>query len=111
MNVDSTHLIQLWLSFCEVTKNGDEFSWQFTFKEFKKENHSHNTTSVTFPKEPGDDLFVKNKLNGIESYKFVNKSMESSLLSNPKIKWVTFHGNSDFSYLIKILSIRRVLPL
>jgi hypothetical protein len=39
MNVDSTtHLIQLDLSFCEVTENGDEFSWQFTFKEFNEED-------------------------------------------------------------------------
>jgi hypothetical protein len=91
MNVDSTtHLIQLDLSFCEVTENEDEFSWQFTFKEFNEEDHSHNTTFVAFLKEPGDDLLVKNQLNGIESYEFVKKLMESSLLSNPKL-----NGRSD----------------
>ena len=111
IKLDSTHLIQLGLSFCEVTENGDEFSWQFIFKEFNDEDHSHSNMFVAFLKEPGDDLLVKNKLNGIESYKFVNKLMESSLLSNPKIKWVTFHGNSGFSYLIKMLSIGRVLRL
>ena len=100
--MDSTHLIQLGISFCEVTENGNEFSWQFTFKEFNEEDHSHSTTFVAFLKEPGE---------GIESYKFVNKLMESSLLSNPKIKWVTSHGYSDFVYLIKMLFIRRVLPL
>ncbi|KAE8036968.1 hypothetical protein FH972_009598 [Carpinus fangiana] len=99
LNVDSTHLMQLGLSFCEVTENGefgDESSWQFTFKEFKEEDHSHNTMSIAFLKEPGDDLLAENRLNGIESNKFVKKLMKSSLLSNPKIKWVAFHGNSDF---------------
>jgi hypothetical protein len=85
MNVDSTHLIQLGLSFYEATENGDEFSWQFTFKEFNEEDHSHNTTPITFLKEPGDNLLIKNQLNGIESYKFMKKLMESSLSSNPKL--------------------------
>ena len=111
INVNSTHLIQLGISFCEITENGDEFSWQFTFKEFNEKDYSHSTTFVAFLEEPGDNLLVKNKLNGIESYKFVNQLMESSLLSNPKIKWVTFHGNSDFGYLIKMMSIGRVLSL
>ncbi|KAC3627195.1 hypothetical protein FH972_027200 [Carpinus fangiana] len=114
MNVDSTHLIQLGLSFCEVIENGEfgnESSWQFTFKEFKEEDHSHNTTYVAFLKEPGDNLLVKNQLDGIKSNEFEKKLMESSLLSNPKLNGLTFHGNLDISYLIKMLSIRRVLPL
>jgi hypothetical protein len=85
MNVDSTHLIQLGIPLCEVTENWDEFSWQFTFKEFNEEDYSHNTTSIVFLKEPGDDLLVKNQLNCIENYEFVKKLMESSFSSNPKL--------------------------
>ena len=99
--MDFTHLTQLGLFFCEVSENGDEFSWQFTFKEFDEEDHSHNTMSVVLLKEHEDNLLVKIQLNGIQSYEFVEKLMESSLFSNPKIKRVTFHGNSDFGYLIK----------
>ena len=101
IKVNFIHLTQLGLSFCMVIEIGDEFCWQFTFKEFSEEDHSHNTMSVVFLKEHGDDLLVKNQRNGIERYEFVEKLMESSLFSNPKIKWVTFHGNSDFGYLIK----------
>jgi CCR4-NOT transcription complex subunit 7/8 len=100
-NVDATKIIQLGLALSDA--NGDScYVWEFNFKGFDKESDLHNSESIRLLERQGID-FNKNREKGIDSDEFGSLLLDSGLLWNSKITWVTFHGSYDFGYLIKIL--------
>jgi CCR4-NOT transcription complex subunit 7/8 len=104
-NVDATKIIQLGLT---LSDGGDSYYvWEFNFKGFDKEIDLHNPESIQLLERQGID-FNKNREKGIDSNEFGRLLLESGLLCNSKITWVTFHGAYDFGYLIKILTGREL---
>jgi CCR4-NOT transcription complex subunit 7/8 len=106
-NVDATKIIQLGLALSNA-KGDSCYVWEFNFKGFDKETDLHDLESIQLLEQQGIDL-NKNREKGIESKEFVRLIVNSGLLWNSNITWVTFHGAYDFGYLIKIL-IGRELP-
>jgi CCR4-NOT transcription complex subunit 7/8 len=105
-NVDATKIIQLGLTLSNA-KGDSGYVWEFNFKGFDKETDLHDLESIQLLEQQGIDL-NKNREKGIESKEFVRLIVNSGLLWNSNITWVTFHGAYDFGYLIKILTGREL---
>ena len=105
LNVESTKIIQLGITL--TNKNGEypkDFpyhTWQFNFK-FDLENDKFSEESINLLKKSGID-FENLKKNGIEQKMFVKELMNSALVLNPKVKWISYHGSYDFAYILKFV--------
>ncbi|KDP38659.1 hypothetical protein JCGZ_04012 [Jatropha curcas] len=114
-NVDHLKLIQLGLTFSDVSGNlatcgtGKICSWQFTFREFDIHNDPHSKESIELLTESGID-FGRNLELGVDAERFRSLLMTSGVMSNPSFKWVVFQGAYDFAYLCKLLSGKSNLP-
>lgn len=113
-NVSGTNMIQLGLTLS--TSNGDlpiyngkSVSWQFNFKEFNPAIDKQGPGSVEFLARQGVD-YEKNMKYGVDSNIFGELLMSSGAVMNDEVSWVTFHCTYDFSYLIKILTRKNMLP-
>ncbi|XP_028797288.1 probable CCR4-associated factor 1 homolog 11 [Neltuma alba] len=114
-NVDELKIIQLGLTLSDSNGNLPTFGtpngyiWQFNFSDFDAEHDSHNVESIRLLEKQGID-FVKNKKEGIPSWLFRNFVLNSGLLFNPHLTWVTFHSSYDFGFMIKLLIGRQLPP-
>ena len=111
LNVDSTKIIQLGITLTnekgEYPQNLPYHTWQFNFK-FDLKNDKFSEESINLLKSSGIN-FENLEKNGINQKKFVKELMNSALVLNPKVKWVSYHGAYDFAYLLKLLN-RDILP-
>ena len=105
INVELSKLIQLGIT---LTNENGEFpekysyhTWQFNFK-FDLENDKYSEESINLLKNSGID-FDNLKKNGIEHETFVEAFMNSSLVLNPEVKWISYQGSYDLGYLLKLL--------
>jgi CCR4-NOT transcription complex subunit 7/8 len=111
LNVNSTKLIQLGITL--INKNGEfpedypYHTWQFNFK-FDIEKDKYSEESINLLKCNGID-FKKLKEDGIDYKEFADGLLNSALVLNPNVKWISYHGLYDFGYLLKIL-IKENLP-
>lgn len=48
--------------------------------------------------------FEKHNTHGIDPYRFSELLTMSGLVLNNRIRWISFHGDYDFAYLIKLLT-------
>ena len=105
LNVESTKIIQLGITLTnkkgEYPKNSPYHTWQFNFK-FDLENDKFSEESINLLKKSGID-FENLKKNGIEQKMFVKELMNSALVLNPKVKWISYHGSYDFAYILKFV--------
>ena len=105
LNVESTKLIQIGITLSD--KNGDYpknypyYSWQFNFK-FDLEKDKFSEESINLLKNSGID-FENLKKNGIDFKDFAKELLNSSLILNPNVKWISFQGSYDFSYLLNLV--------
>jgi CCR4-NOT transcription complex subunit 7/8 len=108
MNVDMLKLIQLGLTFTDATGqlprwNGELCVWQFNFKGFRISEDVYAQDSIELLKQSGID-FALNESRGIDVQRFGELLMTSGIVLNDDIRWITFHSNYDFGYLLKILT-------
>ena len=105
LNVESTKLIQLGITLSnkngEFPKNVPYHTWQFNL-QFDIDNDKYSEESINLLKNSGID-FENLKKNGINYKKFSSGLINSGLVLNPKIKWISYHGSYDFAYLLKIV--------
>ena len=105
LNVESTKLIQLGITL--TNKNGEfpktipYHTWQFNFK-FDINNDKYSEESINLLKISGIN-FDNLKKDGINYKAFASGLINSGLVLNPKIKWISYHGLYDFAYLLKYL--------
>ena len=59
--------------------------------------------AISLLKNSGID-FIKLQNEGIDMINFVELVLELDIFFEPSIKWVCFHGEYDFAYLIKALT-------
>ena len=105
MNVDSTKIIQLGISFTnkkgEFSNKYKHHTYQFNF-EFDEDKDKYSQESINLLKANGIN-FQKLKKNGIKLEDFKKKLLISGIVLNPQCHWVSYQGSYDFAYLLKIL--------
>ncbi|KAL5537481.1 hypothetical protein UlMin_046043 [Ulmus minor] len=108
-NVNWLKLIQLGLTFFDENGNlptcgTDQYCvWQFNFREFNPREDLHSAESIQLLRQNGID-FQKNNEKGIDARIFCDRFMSSGVTSDKNRRWVTFRGEYDFGYLIKMLT-------
>ncbi|CCI48565.1 hypothetical protein ABG067_007208 [Albugo candida] len=103
-NVDLLRIIQLGVAFFneDGTYINDCPVWQFNFK-FSLSEDMYAQDSIEILKQAGID-FAKHEEMGIEVARFGELLVPSGLVLTDNVKWVSFHGSSDFGYLLKVLT-------
>lgn len=81
----------------------ESYVWEFNFREFSPDLDPHATDSIKMLKDNGID-FEKNNEFGVDVNEFSELFLSSGLVMNDTVSWITFHGSSDFAYLLKILT-------
>ncbi|GIL68246.1 hypothetical protein Vafri_21501 [Volvox africanus] len=108
MNVDMLKLIQLGLTFTDAKgnlprTNGELCVWQFNFKGFRLADDVYAQDSIELLSQSGID-FAMHEARGIDVHRFGELLMSSGIVLNDDVRWITFHSNYDFGYLLKILT-------
>ncbi|KAL3204853.1 hypothetical protein MRX96_041157 [Rhipicephalus microplus] len=103
-NVDELNIIQLGLTFFDEAGNPapDSCTWQFNFK-FNMNADMHEKDSIQLLVNSGIQ-FAKHSAEGIEPYEFAQLFTSSGIVYSENIRWLTFHSEYDFGYLIKLLT-------
>ncbi|CBZ52888.1 CCR4-NOT transcription complex,subunit 7-like,related [Neospora caninum Liverpool] len=103
-NVDLLKVIQLGITFADAEGNLAEgtSTWQFNFR-FDLNEDMYAQDSIDFLKQSGID-FDKQQKKGIDVQDFGELIMNSGLVMNEDVKWISFHGCYDFGYLLKLLT-------
>lgn len=103
LNVDSLKLIQLGITLSDEKGNLPKgtHTWQFNLK-FDLQRDKISPDSYALLHSSGVN-FDKMKKEGIPHHIFAEYIMISGLVLNEDIHWVSFHGSSDFAYLLKLL--------
>lgn len=109
LNVDSLQLIQFGISFANVIDGNIniEHCFQFNF-DFNLSSNMFAQDSIDLLLRSGVD-FQYHKKKGICIENFSNMLLNSGLIFNEKIYWISFHSGYDFGYLVKILT-KKPLP-
>lgn len=106
LNVDYLKLIQIGISLFNP-KTEKKKTWQFNL-DFNLQAENYSNESIELLEKSGID-FNNLKANGIQLSLLAEYFMISGLFLNHEITWITFHGNYDFAYLLKLL-INQALP-
>eukprot|EP01066_Platyproteum_vivax_P014315 Platyproteum_vivax@DN6419_c0_g1_i1.p1 len=111
LNVDMLKVIQLGITFADEFGNLPQgvSTWQFNF-QFSLESDMYAENSIRFLKKSGID-FIRHRDNGINVQQFGEQIMNSGLVMNDDVKWISFHGTYDFGYLLKILTCQKLPDL
>ena len=110
-NVDELKLIQVGITLSDANGNlpelvieGERFRvvWQFNFSDFDSTRDRYVEASIQLLVDSGIDLEENLRL-GIRSIDFGELLMSSGLVCNDSVSWVTFQGEFDIAFLLKIL--------
>ena len=99
-NVDELKLIQLGITLCNSKGESPAIStWQFNFHfDIKKDKFSNESLNLLLKSGINFD-YLRDK--GIHHNLFGEYFIISGLLLNPNIHWISYHGSTDFAYLLK----------
>lgn len=81
----------------------ETYVWEFNFREFNPDLDPHAKDSIQMLKDQSIN-FEKNNEFGVDVNEFSELFLSSGLVMNDAVSWITFHGSSDFAYLLKILT-------
>ncbi|XP_015072515.1 probable CCR4-associated factor 1 homolog 9 [Solanum pennellii] len=110
-NVDELKLIQVGITLSDdngnlpesvIEKERFRVVWQLNFSDFDRTRDRYVEESIQLLVNSGIDL-EKNLRLGIRSIDFGELLMSSGLLCNDSVSWVTFQGEFDIAFLLKIL--------
>jgi len=106
LNVDYLKLIQIGITLLNPNL-GKKKTWQFNL-DFNLHTDNYSNESIELLEKSGIN-FKNLKENGIEIGLLAEYFIISGLFLNSEITWITFHGNYDFAFLLKLL-INQQLP-
>uniref|UniRef100_A0A0E0L5X5 Uncharacterized protein n=1 Tax=Oryza punctata TaxID=4537 RepID=A0A0E0L5X5_ORYPU len=111
--VNGGELVQVGFAICDplfVVPDATSAAWQFNLR-FDASARPPNSASVSFLRDKAHlDLQAHASHRAIPVDLFLLMIRSSSLMSNPKITWITFHGSTDFGYLLRCISGAPDLP-
>merc|ERR1712130_274622 len=103
-NVDLLNIIQLGVTLFDEANNGPSrgaCTWQFNFR-FTMEEEMFAVSSIDLLKNAGIDFQLLSK-DGIDVADFGYYLITSGLVFNDSVKWISFQGGYDFTYLLKVM--------
>lgn len=113
-NVDGMKLIQVALT---LTNEQGQLpmidgaycgAWQFNLRDFNLMVDIYEPSSIDILTGCGIN-FSKNRREGIDSHKFTLLLVGSDLVHNRALKYISYQGDYDFAYLLKLLTLK-LLP-
>lgn len=103
-NVDLLNPIQVGISLSDVYGNKPEnepSTWQFNLEfDISKEMISSESLDLLRKSAINPEM---HKTNGIKKFEFAQLLIESGLLMNENVTWITYHSAYDLGFLINIL--------
>lgn len=103
-NVDFLNPIQIGISLSDAEGNKPEngpSTWQFNF-HFDEHKEMMSSESFELLKKSGIN-FQNHQVNGIDAFEFAQLMIDSGLLLESSVTWLTYHAAYDFGFLINIL--------
>jgi len=103
-NVDLLKIIQLGLCFCDEDGHylPGTCTWQFNFK-FNLNEDTYALDSIDFLSKAGID-FKEHDSRGIDVSDFGAVLIDSGIVLNEDVRWISFHSGYDYGYLLKVLT-------
>ena len=103
-NVDLLKIIQLGVTFMDGKGNLPEgiTTWQFNFR-FNLSSDIYAEDSIELLQNSGIQ-FARHEHEGIDTMHFAELMIASGLVLMDNVRWITFHSNYDFGYLIALLT-------
>ncbi|CCD27468.1 CCR4-NOT core DEDD family RNase subunit POP2 NDAI_0K02770 [Naumovozyma dairenensis CBS 421] len=103
-NVDLLNPIQLGISLSDSQGNKPDngpSTWQFNF-QFNISNEMMSNESIELLRKSGIN-FENHEKNGVELMEFAQLIIDSGLLLDSNVTWITYHTAYDLGFLINIL--------
>ncbi|CCK69768.1 CCR4-NOT core DEDD family RNase subunit POP2 KNAG_0D00160 [Huiozyma naganishii CBS 8797] len=103
-NVDFLNPIQLGISLSDGNGNKPEngpSTWQFNFN-FDIDKEMVSVESLELLTKSGIN-FEDHHQNGVSTYEFAQLMMDSGLVMDPEVTWITYHAAYDLGFLVNIL--------
>lgn len=109
-NSDLLNLIQL--SMCAVKVRNNEISgsviWQFNF-QYDLTKEMFNEEHLSMLTQTSQINFASHMSQGIPHFAFAELMIESGLLLDPSINWLSYHSGYDLGFLVSLLT-NDILP-
>lgn len=104
-NVDFLNPIQIGISMSDQNGNKPETgpsTWQFNF-HFDQSQEMMSSESFELLQKSGIN-FDNHLHNGIEIFEFSQLMIDSGLLMEDNVTWITYHAAYDFGFLVNVLT-------
>ncbi|KAL6454288.1 CNOT8 CCR4-NOT transcription complex subunit 8 [Candida maltosa Xu316] len=105
-NSDLLNLIQLSLCVIKITKNdviSSPIIWQFNFL-YDLSKEMYNEESLVNLAQTSQINFQLHSTEGIPHFEFSELMIESGLIMDDTINWVSFHAGYDLGFFVSLLS-------
>ncbi|PRT55250.1 Poly(A) ribonuclease pop2 [Wickerhamiella sorbophila] len=103
-NVDMVDVIQIGLTLTDAVGNvapGSPGTWQFNFK-FNAQQDMCSAESLEVLGQSGFE-FQKHEQEGIDVFAFAELLLDSGLVLNDQITWISFHAGYDLGYIVSAM--------
>lgn len=103
-NVDLLNPIQLGISLSDVYGNkpeGEPSTWQFNL-EFDVTKEMLSVESLDLLRKSGIN-YEMHKTTGVSKFEFAQLMIDSGLLMDNEVTWITYHAAYDLGFLVNIL--------
>ena len=104
-NVDILNPVQLGLSLSDINGNktdNEPSTWQFNF-EFDASKETISGEALELLSKCGINV-ESHRTNGVDKLEFARLIMDSGLVMDENVTWITFHAAYDLGFLVKMLS-------